>query len=58
MRKSVQKVTGANVVVLQRMCGRLYAISRRGDRVSARFIPKRVRERPTRPGVVVPFPGR
>lgn len=45
-----------NVVTLVRMCGRLYAVSRRGDRVAVRFIPKRARERPTRPGVVVPFP--
>ncbi len=55
--ESVEKCP-QNVVVLQRMCGRLYAISRRGDRVSVRFIPKRERQRPTRPGVVVPFPGR
>ncbi|WP_427852894.1 hypothetical protein [Stenotrophomonas acidaminiphila] len=47
-----------DVVTLVRMCGRLYAISRRGDRVAVRFIPKRERQRPTRPGVVVPFPGR
>lgn len=54
--ESVEKCP-QNVVVLQRMCGRLYAISRRGDRVSVRFIPKRERQRPARPGVVVPFPG-
>jgi len=47
-----------NVVLLKRMCGRLYVISRRGDRAVVRFIPKRARERPTRPGVVVPFPER
>lgn len=54
--ESVEKCP-QNVVVLQRMCGRLYAISRQGDRVSVRYIPKRTPERPTRPGVVVPFPG-
>lgn len=47
-----------NVVTLQRMCGRIYVISRRGDRVKARLIEPRKRERPTLPGVVVPFPGR
>jgi len=45
------------VVTLVRMSGRLYAISRRGDRAVVRYIPKRARERPARPGVVVPFPG-
>lgn len=55
--ESVEKCP-QNVVVLQRMCGRLYAISRRGDRVSVRFIPKRERQRPARPGVVVRFPRR
>lgn len=54
--ESVEKCP-QNVVVLQRMCGRLYAISHRGDRAVVRYIPKRTRERPTRPGVVVPFPG-
>ena len=46
-----------NVVTLQRMCGRIYVISRRGDRVKARLVEPRKRERPTLPGVVVPFPG-
>jgi len=56
MRKSVQRA-GANVVTLQRMCGRIYVISRVGDRVKARLVEPRKRERPTLPGVVVPFPG-
>lgn len=47
-----------NVITLVRMCGRLYAVSRCGDRVAVRFVPKRERTRPARPGVVVPFPER
>ena len=48
----------SNVLTLQRMCGRIYVISRVGDRVKARLVEPRKRERPTLPGVVVPFPGR
>ncbi|MNM28141.1 hypothetical protein D3C81_386500 [compost metagenome] len=47
-----------NVITLVRMCGRLYAVSRAGSRVAVRLIQKRERKRPTRPGVVAPFPGR
>jgi len=47
-----------NVLTLQRMCGRIYVISRRGDRVHARLVEPRKRERPTQTGDVVPFPGR
>lgn len=49
--------SASNVLTLQRMCGRIYVISRRGDRVHARLVEPRKRERPTLPCVVVPFPG-
>lgn len=47
----------ANVITLVVVSGRLYAMSRRNGRTCVRFVQRQKRERPTRPGVVVPFPG-
>lgn len=55
MEKSVRNYPH-NVVRIERMCGRLYAVSRRGDRVVVRYMRRRERERPALPGVVVRFP--
>lgn len=52
-----ERKSAPNVLTLQRMCGRIYVISRRGDRVHARLVEPRKRERPTQTGDVVPFPG-
>ena len=45
-----------NVVTLVRMCGRLFALTRAGEKLHIRKLPKREREPPLPgTGTVVPF---
>jgi len=57
MEKSVRNYP-QNVVRIERMCGRLYAVSHCGDRVVVRYLQRRERKCPALPGVVVRLPVR
>ena len=57
MKESVRNYP-QNVVLIQRMCGRAYAVSRRGDRVVVRYMQRREHKCPALRGVVVRFPVR